>query len=175
MAGQEVLPECQTGFSDIRLQVGLMERDVQLNREMINKLSEGIEKTQEMNVNLVKMIALHEQRHEQHEEMEDEFDEDVKELHSRITTTTRETHDKIETTKRELFARLDSIHSELLEHIVSRTAVISKSDEKKAKTEADEALKDLTRWKYMLMGALLIIGWLLAHIKWEQLIRLFGG
>lgn len=173
MAGQEVLPECQTGFSDIRLQVGLMARDVQLNREMINKLTEGIEKTQEMNVNLVRMIALHEQRHEQHEEAEDEFDEDVKELHSRITTTTRETQDKIDTTKKELFARLDMIHSELLEHIVTRTAPItpSKDDEE----EVAETIRELDRWKYMLMGALLIIGWLLAHVKWDLLIKMFGG
>lgn len=173
MPEMDVLPECRTGFNEIRLQVGLMERDVQLNRQLIDKLTEGIEKTQEMNVNLVRMIALHEQRHEQHEEAEEEFDEDVKELHSRITTSTRETQDKIESTKKELFARLDSIHSELLEHIVSRTTPTTLVQEDDPKVE--ESIRELDRWKYMLMGALLIIGWLLAHIKWDLLIKLFGG
>ena len=72
----EVLPECSQGFSDIRLKVGLMEKDLMRDQQLIEKLSEGIEKIQEMNTNLVKMLALHDQRHETHEKVADDLEED---------------------------------------------------------------------------------------------------
>src|SRR5574337_2078546 len=102
----EVLPECTQAFNDIRLQVGLIEKDLERDQKLIEKLSEGIEKIQEMNTNLVKMLALHDQRHEIHEKVADDLDEDIKELHSRITTESRATQDKIDALKRELLERV---------------------------------------------------------------------
>jgi len=87
----DVLPECQVAFTDLRLTVALIEHDIVLSAKVIDKLSEAVEKIEEMNANLVKIIAVHDLKHEN-------TTEDVKELERRIddhrlssvTTTTTE-------------------------------------------------------------------------------------
>lgn len=175
MASMEVLPECTGAFNDIRLQVGLMERDIANNRALIEKLTEGIEKIQEMNMNLVKMLALHDQKHEIHEKIEEGLDEDVKELHSRISTESRITQEKIDSMESALFKRLESIHKELLAHIVMRTSPTSSSTPPvKDDAEVSKTLTELNRWKYILMGIIFALGWVLAKINWSVASKLFG-
>ena len=83
-----MLPEEQD-LNDLKLDIGLLTKDVEQTNRLCEKLSESIEKLQEVNVNILRMITLHEQRHDQHEKSENEMKEDIKELHSRITTVTR--------------------------------------------------------------------------------------
>ena len=52
---------------DLEMKVGLLGKDVEQTDRLCEKLSESIEKLQEVNVNILRMITLHEQRHEQHE------------------------------------------------------------------------------------------------------------
>lgn len=174
MASIDVLPECTGAFNDIRLQVGLLERDVANNRALIEKLTEGIEKIQEMNMNLVKMLALHDQKHEIHEKIEEGLDEDVKELHSRISTESRITQEKIDSMESALFKRLESIHKELLAHIVMRTSPATSAPPTKDDTEVSRTLTELNRWKYILMGIIFALGWVLAKVNWSVAGKLFG-
>lgn len=83
-------------FADMKLQMGLLERDTQQNRILFDRLSQSIEKIQEVNVNLLRMIALHDEKHEQHERFQNTFQQDIKDLHSRITTVAREIQEMIE-------------------------------------------------------------------------------
>jgi hypothetical protein len=75
----------------------------------------------------MQMIRLHEQRHEQHENTEADLKDDIKELHSRITTVNRELHEKIDQVERHITERLDAIRSDL--------AVHKKNDEPKSNTD----------------------------------------
>ncbi len=77
-------------FSDMKLQIGLLGRDIQQNTMLFDRLSQSIEKIQEVNFNLLRMITLHEEKHEQHERMQETFQQDIKDLHSRITTSIRD-------------------------------------------------------------------------------------
>lgn len=87
------LPE---DVSELKLQMGLLGRDIQQNTMLFDRLSHSIEKIQEVNVNLLRMIALHEEKHEQHERFQTVFQQDIKDLHSRITTVAREIQEMIE-------------------------------------------------------------------------------
>ena len=69
---------------DLEMKVGLLGKDVEQTDRLCEKLSESIEKLQEVNVNILRMITLHEQRHEQHEKVESDLKEDIKDLHDRI-------------------------------------------------------------------------------------------
>jgi flagellar hook-basal body complex protein FliE len=82
--------------ADMKLQMGLLGRDVQQSTMLFDRLSQSIEKIQEVNVNLLRMIALHEEKHEQHERFQNTFQQDIKDLHSRITTVAREIQEMIE-------------------------------------------------------------------------------
>ena len=92
-------------FHDVKLKIGLLEKDVQLSSQLVEKLSESIDKIQEMNLNLIKMITLHEQRHDQHEKVENELKEDIKEIHSRISTQSKQLNDRIDQLEQHVTSR----------------------------------------------------------------------
>jgi chromosome segregation ATPase len=89
----QTTPNLRDEIKDVELEVGLLKKDVELIDRLCAKLSESIEKTSEVSANLAKMITLHEQKHNQHEKVESELKEDIKDLHSRITTINREIHE----------------------------------------------------------------------------------
>jgi chromosome segregation ATPase len=148
-----------TKIHEFEMKVGLLEKDYQQMSKLVEKLSESIEKIQEVNVNLMRMITLHEQRHDQHEKAEFELKNDTKELHSRITTVTRELHDKIEGTERLLVDKLDSLRQELLEH--------------KNKDQTDvkivNVLKEVDRYKWMILGSAVTLGWIIGNVDLKVL------
>ncbi len=135
------------------VKVNLLERDIQSTDRLCEKLSESIEKLQEVNISLTRMISLHEQRHEQHERVESELKEDIKDLHSRITTTTRELHDRIDEVERHIASKIDSLRVELKQH------------EQKDGAKIPEILKEVDRYKWMILGAAIAVGWILGNVN----------
>jgi ElaB/YqjD/DUF883 family membrane-anchored ribosome-binding protein len=138
---------------DVELKIGLLQKDVELTDRLCNKLSESITKIQELNVNIMQMISLHEQRHEQHEKTEADLKDDIKELHSRITTVNRELHERIDQVERHITERLDAIRSDLANH--------KKNDAPKV----TEVLKEMDRYKWMILGAAIAVGWILGNVN----------
>jgi chromosome segregation ATPase len=139
----------------LELKIGLLEKDVQQTDSVCDKLSLSIEKIEEMNNALVRMLTIHEQRHEQHSKTESELREDIKELHSRITTVSRELHDRIDQIEHRLTERLDAIRNELIRH--------KKEDNKMG--GVSESIKEIDRFKWMILGGAVAIGWLLGNIE----------
>ena len=137
---------------DIELKVGLLSKDVELNDRLCNKLSESITKIQELNVNLMQMISLHEQRHEQHERTEADLKDDIKELHSRITTVNRELHERIDEVEKHITQRLDAIRSDLATH-------------KKQDSKFTDIMSEIDRYKWMILGAAIAVGWILGNVN----------
>lgn len=78
---------------------------------------------------------------------------DIKEVHSRITTTTREIVDKIESSTESIKADATEQHSSLAGKM----------------TDMDTRIGEIERWRYVLIGAALVIGYVLAHIDIAKL------
>lgn len=136
----------------LELKVGLLGKDIEQISELNDKLSDSIEKIREMNANMIRMITIHEQRHEQHEKIEDDLREDIKELHSRITTVNREIHDRIDQVERTITQRLDDIRRDLIQH---------RNEEEPKITSV---LKEIDQYKWMILGAAIVLGWIIGHI-----------
>ena len=145
---------------EVELKVGLLEKDVQQTDRLCEKLSESISKIQELNVNIMQMISLHEQRHEQHEKAEQELKEDIKELHSRITTVNREIHERIDEVERHISGRIDELRSDLIKH--------AKTDP----TRLSNALAEIDKYKWMILGGDLALGWLIGNVDLAMLGKL---
>lgn len=145
-----MLPDEQE-LSDVKLKVGLLNKDIEQVNTFCDKLSESIDKIQEMNGNMIRMITLHEQRHEQHEKAETELKEDIKELHSRITTVNREIHDRIDQVEHHISSRIDALRSDLANH------------KKQDKGELGARLAKVEQWQWMAAGAIAIVSWLVGH------------
>ena len=147
-----MLPDEQE-VQDLKLDIGLLKKDVEQTDELCHKLSESLSKIQELNVNLMQMITLHEQRHEQHEKAEQELKDDIKELHSRITTVSREINDRIDQVEQHITNRIDDLRSDLIKH--------KQQDKKTILTE----LSEVEKWKWMILGGVLMAGFLLGKLQ----------
>ena len=147
-----MLPDEQE-VQDLKLDIGLLKKDVEQTDELCHKLSESLTKMQELNVNILQMITLHEQRHEQHEKAEQDLKDDIKELHSRITTVSREINDRIDQVEQHITNRIDDLRSDLIKH--------KQQDKKTILTE----LSEVEKWKWMILGGVLMAGFLLGKLQ----------
>jgi chromosome segregation ATPase len=154
-----MLPDEQE-LQDVKLEVGLLKKDIEQTDRLCDKLSESIEKIQEVNVNIMRMITLHEQRHEQHEKTEQEMKEDIKELHSRITTVNREIHERIDQVERHISDRIDELRSDLIKH--------AKADPNRLKN----TLAEIDKYKWMIVGGAIALGWVIGHVDLAMLGKL---
>ena len=137
----------------IEMKVGLLEKDVQQTNHVYEKLSESIEKIQEMNDTMIRMITIHEQRHEHHAKAEEDLKDDIKELHSRITTVSRELHERIDQVERHITERLDDLRIELIKH--------AKNDPNRL----SNTLQEIDKYKWMILGGAIALGWLFGNIN----------
>jgi chromosome segregation ATPase len=147
---------------DVEMKVGLLERDVQQTDRLCEKLSESISKLQEVNANILRMITIHEHRHEQHEKAEIELKDDIKELHSRITTVNREIHERIDEVERHISERIDALRSDLIQHKKEENGNM-----------VGDTLKEIDKYKWMILGAAIAIGWIIGNVNLGVLGTLF--
>ena len=134
---------------DIEMKVGLLGKDVEQTDRLCEKLSESIAKIQELNVNIMQMITLHEQRHEQHEKVETDLKDDIRDLHDRI--------DQVE---RHISARIDALRNDLMNH------------KQQDKGRIPEMLGEIEKYKWMILGGALALGWLIGHVDLTMLGKL---
>ena len=83
---------------------------------------------------------------------------DIKELHSRITTTDRNLSDKIELTERRIMDEIKSLRDHITEH----------------NQKEDDDLKSLMQWKWMVAGGVVVVAWIISNIKFEYLAKFFN-
>lgn len=152
-------------INDLKLEIGLLKKDNEQLVTVTNKLSDTMEKIQEMNGNLVRMLALHDQKHENHVRNENEIKDDIKELHSRITTVTRELYEKVGLTEKHLSDKIDDLRIELNSH--------REKDAKQQGTKLPEVLAEIDKYKWMLFGAAAAIGWIIGNVNLTVLGTLF--
>lgn len=152
--------EYQKDINEIKLQVGLLEKDIKLADRQCERTSvamkENIEKLQEVNLTMVKMITIHEQKHEQHEKAEIVMKDEVKELHTRITAVNREMQERMVHVENNISEKIDSLRTDILNHANSEKPV-----EKKKFTDF---IAEFDRWKWMVVGGGLVLGWVFGNI-----------
>jgi gas vesicle protein len=149
-------------LQEIKLQIGLLDKDIKTQHTVLDKISDSIEKIQELNINLIKMMSLHEQRLEQHEKTDKflaeqielrrrELIDDIKDLHSRITTTSRELTDKMSELEGRVLDKLSDIKNEIHTN----------------PSKPELTLKDQIENKYfwIFIGGAAVILWIIDHIN----------
>ena len=112
---------------------------------VIEKLSEGREK-------------IVDQIYEDMAEERKETTEDIKELHSRITTVDRNLTDKLESVEDKIMAEIRSLRRDMLER----------------SQKEDSKIDKILEWKWMAAGGILVVTWLLSHIKFDIITKLLG-
>ena len=137
---------------DLKVDVGVLKVQVTTLTQLCNKMDTVIDRLME---NQNKMAA---DIYDDMDKRKQETVSDIKELHSRITTVDRNLSDKIELTERRIMDEIKSLHN-----------TISKHNEKE-----DSELKKILEWKWMAAGGIVVLAWILSHIKVEGLGKLLG-
>ena len=151
-------------INDMKLQVGLLKRDNEMVMGITNKLSESIDKIQEMNSNLLRMISLHDQKHDNHIRTETELKEDIKDLHSRISTVNRELLDKIDEVEKHLASKLDLLRVELKQH---------EDNESEKRSNGPSLSQEIEKYKFAIIAIAVTLGWIIGNIDLAILGKMF--
>lgn len=159
---------------DERVEIELLKKDISIMASLCEKFDTTIDKMQEIASSLSRMVYLQEQRLENQEETTKELqsvmemrrvehNNDIKELHSRITTVNRELSDKIEETEKTILQELHAIRLEIKE---------SHKKEDSHKNSFTQRLSEIESWKYMMMGGTAVITWALIKADVSAIFKL---
>lgn len=137
---------------EMKVDVGVLKQQVLTLTQLCNKMDSVIEKLSD---NQAKMD---EDIYKDMEKKKTETVNDIKELHSRITTVDRNLSDKIELTERRIMEEFRDLRTHITEH-----------NEKE-----DSDLKKILEWKWMAAGAIIAVAWLVSNLNSTVLGKLFG-
>ena len=137
------------------------ETELAVLKNVVNRIDSSIAAMTEVSSNIGKLLAVHEERLNQLEKDNTTVGGDIRDIHSRITTMSREIVDKIESTEK------------CLEHKIKESNDVTNKKLGEMSTEMkkiDERVGFLERWKWMVLGGALAIGWVLAKMPSVNLI-----
>jgi DNA repair exonuclease SbcCD ATPase subunit len=142
-----------------QIDIELLKKDVNILTSLCEKLDISIDKMQEIASNLSRLVSLQQQRLEIQEKTTKEIESvlemrrvehnnDIKELHSRITNVNRELTEKIDKTENKILSEIKALREEL----------------SKDENSISRRLFDIESWKWMVMGGLFVLGWIASKI-----------
>ena len=124
---------------DINTEVALLKKEVSDIKFIFNRLDTAIEKITEVTTSVNRMLAVHEEKLSQQEEASNrankEFSDDIKELHSRITTNSKEMRDMITKYQIKQTTHIENLRNDLN----GRVGVLEK-------------------WRWLIIGGSIVIG-----------------
>lgn len=136
----------------LKVEVGVLKEKVNTLVDLCEKMDRVIEKLADNNTNVVNQI------YKDMDKRKEDTVGDIKELHSRITTTDRNLSDKIELTERRIMDEIKSLRDHITEH----------------NQKEDDELRSLTQWKWMVAGGVVVVAWIISNIKLDYLVKFFN-
>jgi uncharacterized protein YukE len=137
----------------LKVDVSVLKEKVTTLTMLCDKMDRVIEKLADNQLDLAGQI------YQDMDKRKEQTVSDIKELHSRITTTDRNLSDKIELTERRIMDEIKSLRECIDAH----------------NTKEAEDMKKLSQWKWMVVGGVIAVSWLITNVKLETLGKLFGN
>ena len=133
-------------IAKLTAEIKLLKKDITQSEAIHVRLDTAIEKLTELAVNIKSMLAVHESKIARAEQVDDdifvllegrrkEWDADLKELHSRITTNTRELREEMIDCEKRILLEIRSVRGELS----GRVGLLEK-------------------WRWLIIGGAIVIG-----------------
>lgn len=158
----------EDNWGEIKLRIGLLERDIQQSNQWFERLSRSIEKIQEVNANLLKMIALHEEKHEQHERKEIEFMEEQRDLENKVIHSNEECRDHIDRMNETLTEKVE-MYCRAMDQVQSYKPYTKDT----GRESFLEKLGTLDKFAWIVIGFIFFLGMIASHLG-VPLTLLFG-
>ncbi len=135
-----------------------IETEVGVLKSVVSKLDTSIEKITQVSGDISKILAVHEQRLDGLDKVSDQRADEIKELHSRITTGNREIVDKIG----DMESRLDQKLQAGAKAAKEQHESIQKEIQVDIKAIADR-VDVLERWRWMIVGGAIVLGFVVGN------------
>jgi len=128
---------------DIKVDIGVLKTQVLTLSALCNKMDQVIEKlVDQHDRHIAKVYTDMDNRRK-------ETDADIKELHTRIDTVL----DKMQASESKVLDKIEELRNDMSKH---------------NKQEKD-ALDALLKWKWMVAGGIIVLSWLISHVKPDTL------
>lgn len=124
-----------------------VEVELEVLKSVVNKLDSSLDKIGEVSNNIARLLAVHDERLDSLEKTSDKRENEIKDLHSRITTQTREILEKLESVEKKLEQRLKE-NSEA--SAAAHSGIKTKIDEELQ--NIDKRVKILENWRWYVLG-----------------------
>ena len=129
-------------MADLNTEVQLLKKEVSDMKMIYSRLDKAIEKISDVSNSINRMLAVHEEKISQQEEAqirtEQEINNDIKELHSRISTNNRE-----------LMNLMSEQHKEQTDKMT------------KLEIELQGRVGGLEKWRWIIIGGSIVVGFLI--------------
>ena len=136
--------------NELRVDVEVIKRDIDTLTNLCEKMDKIIEKLVDHQDVIINQI------YQDMDRRKDDTNQDVKELHSRITTVSKDLSEKVENTENKIMSEIKALATQIAEH---------------NKKEDDDIAK-LLKWKWTIMGGIIVISWLTSHIGFDTILKL---
>jgi len=137
-----------------------IETQVKVLETMVSKIEVSIEKLTQVSTDVGKLLAVHVERINTIEKVNDRMDNEIKEIHSRITTTSREICDKIDKMEQAIEDRIKE-HEEVSSYQNSKILDQHFSNIR----DISARLEILENWRWLIIGGAVVVGYLISNIK----------
>jgi len=147
----------------IKTEVELLKRDFEQLSAITDKLDVAIDKLSSVAGSLDRMIAVHENRLEYHDQID-------KELFTLIEDRRKEAKEQYETLHQRVGRMRDEFDSELADAMKQIMAEIKDLKERDMKhhMEMSERLSRLEKWRWMIMGGAVVLGFIAARMNFVE-------
>jgi ElaB/YqjD/DUF883 family membrane-anchored ribosome-binding protein len=146
-----------------------IETEVEVLKSVVSKLDTSIEKIAQVSGDIGKILAVHEQRLDNIEKVSEYRNEEIKEIHSRITTQTREVVEKIDQLQSRLEHKMNASAAMAKEQHDSIQKAVQEDIQKVAAT-MDYDIKEITKrvdvlenWRWMIVGGAIVLGFIIGN------------
>lgn len=149
---------------DLKTEVAIIKRDISAINAFSGKIDDAIEKMAEVSNSISKMLIMHDNKLQNHDQQIDglkmsmserksDFEKQVELLHKRISDMKDENHSERQKNQAELLAAIKEIGESV--------------------NGLEDRITSLEQWKWYLLGAAAVIGLIMSQIPWGSFLH-FG-
>ena len=129
----------ENGHTDIKVQLESLRKDIENVNSINNRLDTAIDKLTDVSTSIKSMLAVHEEKLQRQEQIDEV-----------IFSKIKERADEIDTVYRDLTRELDQVEKRLLVEI------------KSLRNDIGGRVGVLEKWRWLIIGGSIVIGWVLS-------------
>jgi ElaB/YqjD/DUF883 family membrane-anchored ribosome-binding protein len=155
---------------DVKL--ALLQRDHEQTAQIVSKMDTAIEKLTGLGSDITKMLALHGERINRLEQIDNEIHGLVEKRRTELQDDIKDLDGKLASTIKEITGDIANTETRIMEAIKDVKSDIKSDKDEKAKTDKElvKRVEKLERWRWMMLGGGFVVGFII-----EKLLPLLFG